>query len=69
MEDNKIRQSPLKSFVAAIGSERGWTGNERIFLEKKGFLRCGMGNRTMRTETAATVCAGIISAYAGWLEN
>lgn len=69
MENNKIRQSPLKTFVAAIGSERGWTGNERIFLEKKGFLRCGMGNRTMRTETAATVCAGIISAYAGWLEN
>ncbi len=57
-----------ESVVAAIGSERGWTQNERDFLEQSGFVRCGMGNRVMRTETAATVSAGVICAYMGWLE-
>ena len=46
--------------VAAIGSERGWTDNERHFLEQNGFTRCGMGERIMRTETAATVAGAII---------
>ena len=46
--------------VAAIGSERGWTDRERKLLESKGFVRCGMGERIMRTETAATVAGAII---------
>ena len=46
--------------VAAIGSERGWTDNERKLLEAAGFIRCGMGSRIMRTETAATVAGAII---------
>lgn len=46
--------------VAAIGSERGWTDRERSLLESKGFMRCGMGERIMRTETAATVAGAII---------
>lgn len=46
--------------VAAIGSERGWTDRERSLLESKGFVRCGMGERIMRTETAATVAGAII---------
>lgn len=46
--------------VAAIGSERGWTDRERSLLESKGFVRCGMGERIMRTETAATVSGAII---------
>ncbi len=46
--------------VAAIGSERGWTDRERKMLEEHGFLRCGMGQRIMRTETAATVAGSII---------
>lgn len=46
--------------VAAIGSERGWTDRERKLLESKGFVRCGMGERIMRTETAATVAGSII---------
>ena len=50
----------LHSVVAAIGSERGWTDSERDFLEENGFVRCGMGERTLRTETAATVAAAII---------
>ena len=46
--------------VAAIGSERGWTDNERRLLEQAGFIRCGMGERIMRTETAVTVAGAII---------
>ncbi len=46
--------------LAAIGSERGWTDRERRLLEQAGFIRCGMGARIMRTETAATVAGAII---------
>ena len=50
---------------AAIGSERGWTERERLLLESKGFVRCGMGERIMRTETAATVAGAIILSEIG----
>ncbi len=51
--------------IAAIGSERGWTERERSLLEVSGFVRCGMGPRIMRTETAATAAASIILAETG----
>lgn len=51
--------------VAAIGSERGWTDRERRLLEAQGFVRCGMGERIMRTETAATVAGAIILSEIG----
>ena len=51
--------------IAAIGSERGWTDRERRLLESKGFVRCGMGERIMRTETAATVAGAIILSELG----
>lgn len=46
--------------VAAIGSERGWTDNERQLFRKKGFILCSMGERVLRTETAATTAVAII---------
>lgn len=49
-----------KLTVAAIGSERGWTQKERQLLEQKGFIRLSMGERVLRTETAATVAASLI---------
>lgn len=60
--------SDEKNVVAAIGSERGWTDKERKMLEDAGFVRCGMGERIMRTETAATVAGAIILAQMGELE-
>ena len=54
--------------VAAIGSERGWTDKERKLLEDAGFIRCGMGERIMRTETAATVAGAIILNAMGVLK-
>ena len=56
-------QHPLDkaaAVIAAVGSERGWTDRERQELESAGFIRCGMGSRILRTETAATVAASII---------
>ena len=55
--------------VAAIGSERGWTDKERALLEEAGFIRCGMGPRIMRTETAATVAGAIILNSMGRLSG
>ncbi len=55
-----VETTSSKSVIAAIGSERGWTDKERRLLEDAGFIRCGMGERIMRTETAATVAGAII---------
>lgn len=57
-----------KSIVAAIGSERGWTENERDLLEKSGFTLCSMGKRVLRTETAATVASSVILDRLGFLD-
>lgn len=62
---NRTQKFPV---IAAIGSERGWTDNERQLLEKSGFTRCSMGQRIMRTETAATVASSIILASSGFLK-
>ncbi len=55
--------------VAAIGSERGWTDRERDMLERHGYILCGMGERIMRTETAATVAGALILNAMGALEG
>ena len=58
-----------KSVYAAIGSERGWTNKEREMLEEYGYIRCGMGHRIMRTETAATVAGAVILNRLGYLDK
>lgn len=63
---NNVNSLDKKVVVAAIGSERGWTNRERELLETKGYVRCGMGNRIMRTETAATVAGAVILNQLGW---
>ena len=55
--------------IAAIGSERGWTSGERKLFEEAGFIRCGMGTRIMRTETAVTVAGAIILNAMGRLSG
>jgi RsmE family RNA methyltransferase len=62
----EIQKAPEKA-VAAIGSERGWTDRERKMLVESGFVLLGMGNRIMRTETAATVSASLILGAMGKL--
>ena len=66
-----LRENPPEenqTSVAAIGAERGWTENERRLLEKKGFIRLGMGKRILRTETASTVAASLILGAMGALD-
>ena len=52
---------------AAIGSERGWTDNERSLFAEAGFASCSMGIRVLRTETAATVAMSLILQSMGLL--
>ncbi|GHV51464.1 ribosomal RNA small subunit methyltransferase E [Spirochaetia bacterium] len=46
-----------RSAVLAIGSERGWSDEERDRLEEAGFLRLSLGERALRTETACVAAA------------
>lgn len=65
----QIKNLPKETqIIAAIGSERGWTDKERKFLEDSRFIRLGMGQRVMRTETAATVASSIILSSRGFLD-
>ena len=52
-----------RGVVAAIGSERGWTARERDLFRQSGFTLCGMGERILRTETAATTAVAIILSH------
>ena len=63
-KSEKIFPCPV---IAAIGSERGWTDAERVLFENCGYTRCSMGERILRTETAATAAASIILAEMGIL--
>ncbi|MDC7221650.1 MAG: RsmE family RNA methyltransferase [Spirochaetales bacterium] len=45
---------------AAIGPERGWTDREREMLAEAGFTAVSLGNRVMRTESAAIMAAGVM---------
>lgn len=65
--DREFDGKPV-NIVAAIGSERGWTDSERKLLEKSNFVRCSMGNRILRTETAVTVALSIILDKLGFLK-
>lgn len=74
--DNKNPKTSLHDFlekegancyVAAIGSERGWSDKERDLLELNGFTLCSMGKRILRTETAVTVASSIILDFMGVL--
>jgi len=61
------KECATRRIVAAIGSERGWTENERNLLCSSGFTLLGMGKRVLRTETAATVAASLILSAMGCL--
>lgn len=52
-----------RGVVAAIGSERGWTAAERQLFCEAGFTLCSMGQRVLRTETAATTATAIILSH------
>ena len=51
--------------VLAIGSERGWSAEERICLIRHGFTLHHMGHRVMRTETAVVAACSVVNASMG----
>lgn len=51
---------PDKSFIIAIGPEKGWHSNDHETLDNLGFKKVTMKGNILRTETAALVVASII---------
>lgn len=52
----------FSSAAIAIGSERGWSPNERIILKNAGFDFVHLGPRVLRTETACVAAVTLIKA-------
>jgi 16S rRNA (uracil1498-N3)-methyltransferase len=73
--DCSLAQAPLsgvtapRPLVLAIGSERGWTANERRIFREAGFMVCSMGSRILRTETACSAALGIALARSGLMDG
>lgn len=51
--------------VLAVGPERGWTEAELGLLDRRGFRRVSLGERILRTETAALAAATLALARLG----
>ncbi len=51
----------------AIGSERGWSQRELEVLGSQGFLGCFLGDRILKTETAATAAVSIVLSRLGYM--
>jgi 16S rRNA (uracil1498-N3)-methyltransferase len=72
--DNYESPRALSSFsfenaavVIAIGSERGWSTEERTLLRAHRFSLAHLGTRVLRTETAAIASVAIVKAARGWI--
>jgi RsmE family RNA methyltransferase len=51
----------------AIGSERGWTVREVNLLASHGFTACYLGDRILKTETAAMAAVSIVLSRLGYM--
>lgn len=60
-------QSPSNypSVMVALGSERGWSANERMILRHAGFSLVHLGSRVLRTETACVAAVTLVKAKLG----
>ena len=50
-----------RRILAAVGPEGGWTEFELALLDSRGFVRCGMGDRTLRSDIACIALLALIS--------
>lgn len=57
---------PESRVVLALGSERGWTGNERDVFRKNGWKLVHMGPFVMRAETACTAAVAAMASAMGY---
>ena len=72
--DNAIGAVPLsgmdlrgRSVVVAVGPERGWSDRERRLFLDSGYTPTIMGNRILRTETAAVAAVALALSRMGYL--
>jgi RsmE family RNA methyltransferase len=56
---------PPPPLVLALGSERGWTADERGRLRATGFTLAHLGPRVLRTETAVIAAVTLARAHLG----
>jgi 16S rRNA (uracil1498-N3)-methyltransferase len=56
----RLASEPPAGVWLAVGPEGGFSPSDRARLEAGGWVRVGLGPRTLRTETAGVVAAGIL---------
>ena len=61
LEVTKSKTS-VKTVVLAIGSERGWSPDERDLFRQNDFVLADLGERPLRTETATIAAISVVSA-------
>jgi len=49
-----------KTFVLAVGSERGWSASERDLFRQSNFVLAHLGERPLRTETATIAAVSVV---------
>jgi 16S rRNA (uracil1498-N3)-methyltransferase len=60
-----LRQHPTRKISVMVGPEGGFTGEEVKLAKKKGFIPVKLGQRILRTETAAVTIVGILQYELG----
>ncbi|NWF91396.1 MAG: 16S rRNA (uracil(1498)-N(3))-methyltransferase [Syntrophaceae bacterium] len=60
-----LRQSQPKKIYVMVGPEGGFTADEVRFAEERGFRSVKLGQRILRTETAAIILVGILQYELG----
>jgi 16S rRNA (uracil1498-N3)-methyltransferase len=60
-----LRQQPTQKIYAMVGPEGGFTEDEVKLAKKKGFIPVKLGQRILRTETAAITLVGILQYELG----
>jgi 16S rRNA (uracil1498-N3)-methyltransferase len=60
-----VRQRPTKKIYVIVGPEGGFTEGEVRLAEEKGFIAVKLGQRILRTETAAITMVGILQYELG----
>jgi 16S rRNA (uracil1498-N3)-methyltransferase len=60
-----LRRHPTQKIYVMVGPEGGFTGGEVKLAEEKGFIPVKLGQRILRTETAAITMAAILQYELG----
>lgn len=55
-------KQPANTIVLAVGSERGWSSEERNLFRQNSFILAHLGERPLRTETATIAAISVVSA-------